>query len=339
MPLVSIICPCYNEEKNIGRCIESMLHQDMRLDSMELLFVDGNSTDRTREIVTSYVHRYPFIHLLDNPHRTAPYAMNIGIKAAKGEIVVRIDAHAAFPTNYISSLTHALQTLPNAANVGGVCRTIPAKNSAMCCAIAETMSHPFGVGNSMFRIGANEIMEVDTVPFGCYYKKQLEQIGMYDEELTRNQDDELNARIIQHGGVIYLLSSIQIDYIARDTLSKMSRMFYQYGLFKPLVNKKLSSPATLRQFVPPLFVLGTMIGIAMCFAFPVLWIVFTLVYCIYIAIGITVGVQLALKHKKILLSILIPLCFFVLHWSYGIGYWNGLYKVALNKPFNVSINR
>lgn len=339
MILVSVICPCYNEEKNIASCIESMLHQDNNLDSCELLFVDGNSTDRTREILTSYTDKYPFIHLLDNPHRTAPYAMNIGIRAAKGEIIVRIDAHASFPTNYISTLTHALQTLPNAANVGGVCRTLPAHDSGLCIAIAETMSHPFGVGNSMFRIGTKDVMEVDTVPFGCFYKKQLEKVGMYDEELTRNQDDELNARIIQQGGSIYLLPTIQIDYIARDKLSKMARMFYQYGLFKPLVNKKLSSPATLRQFVPPLFVLGTIVGFSLCIAFPIVWIAFALVYCVYICVGITSGIQLALKHKKGSLSLLMPLCFLVLHWSYGIGYWNGLYKVVLHKPFNVSINR
>ena len=339
MIIVSVICPCYNEESSIVACVESMLQQDFALDSMELLFVDGNSTDNTRNLLESFAAQYPQIRILNNPHRTAPFAMNIGIREAKGEFIVRIDAHSYFPVNYISSLIQAMRTLPNAANVGGVCRTIPAGPTARCIAISEAMSHPFGVGNSMFRIGVKKVKKVDTVPFGCFYKSQLEQIGMYDEELTRNQDDELNARIIQQGGYIYLIPTIQIDYIARNSLRKMASMFYQYGMFKPLVNKKLSYPATLRQFMPPLLIAGTIIGIILSVAFPILWIAFFTIYGLYAAVGVVIGIKLAIKHKILSLILLMPFCFLLIHWSYGLGYWNGLFRIAANKSFNVRINR
>ena len=142
-------------------------------------------------------------------------------------------------------------------NVGGVCRTLPASDSAMAKAIAVGMSHPLGVGNSHFRIGCRpEDRWVDTVPFGCYRREVFDRIGLFDEELVRNQDDELNLRLIKHGGRILLSPRIVCKYFARDSLAKLWRMYYQYGYFKPLVVRKVGGVMTLRQLLPPLFVLG-----------------------------------------------------------------------------------
>jgi glycosyltransferase involved in cell wall biosynthesis len=156
---VSIICPTYNEEKYIVQCLNSIIGQDYPLNKMEVFFFDGKSTDKTREIISEYVSKYEFIRLLNNPNRTAPYALNIDIREAKGEVIVRIDAHSDYPTNYISILVKYLFEL-NADNVGGICATHPQSHTAIAIYIAIGSNHPFGVGNSMFRIGAKNIMEV-----------------------------------------------------------------------------------------------------------------------------------------------------------------------------------
>ncbi len=311
--MVSVICPCLNEAKRIDTCLHSILRQDYDRSKLEVLFVDGMSTDSTREIIMRNTEQYPFVHLLDNPRHTAPFAMNIGIQAAQGEYIIRMDAHSVYPDNYISTLIRYLQTLPNAQNVGALCRTLPANRSKMAQAIAITSSHRFGVGNSHFRTGIDTISVVDTVPFGCWRKEWLIQIGGFDEELTRNQDDELNARTIQHGGSIYLIPDVAVDYYARENLSKTWNMFYQYGLFKPLVNKKLHRPATLRQFVPPLFVL-------FC------WTVLPIYACILICF--------ALWYHNIALLLTFP----AVHFSYGIGYWCGICKLLTHNSLQVTIN-
>lgn len=333
--MLSVICPIYNEEKYIGKCIESILAQDYPKDDLEVLFVDGMSTDRTREIVEEYAISYPYIRLIDNPKRIVPPAMNIGIRASKGNIIIRLDAHAIFPNNYFSQLVHSLITL-KADNVGGVCRTLPINDSVVCQSIASVLSSRFGMGNSHFRIGATEIMEVDTVPFGCFNRELFDRIGYFDEELIRNQDDEFNGRIIKNGGKIYLLPFLTIDYYARDTIKKVWKMFYQYGLFKPLVNKKLGSPATIRQFFPLCFVLGLLLGPLLGLFDMTFMYLYGLVILLYVGIAIYYSVRESLNIKRILTQVYI---YFVVHFSYGWGYLNGIYKLLFKKPFVVYANR
>lgn len=337
--MVSVICPIYNEEKYITKCIESVLEQDYPTEDLEILFVDGLSTDKTRKIVSDYATRYNQIRLLDNPHRIVPYAMNIGIKAAKGDIIIRLDGHVEYPTNYISKCVHYLMTLPNAENVGGVCQTLPCNERNISQAIAIALSTGFGMGNSSFRIGSTEIRKVDTVPFGCFRKSLFERVGYYDYELVRNQDDELNGRIIKNGGTIYLIPEIKTKYFSRDKICKIRRMFYQYGLYKPLVNKKLGSPATARQFVPLLFLLGIVLGgILSAFSIYIMYIYFA-VLALYLAIGLFIGCKYAVKYRRPMLTLLMPYVFANVHLSYGYGYLRGIYKILANKKFNVESNR
>lgn len=337
--MVSVICPIYNEEKYITKCIESVLEQDYPTEDLEILFVDGLSTDKTRKIVSDYATRYNQIRLLDNPHRIVPYAMNIGIKAAKGDIIIRLDGHVEYPTNYISKCVHYLMTLPNAENVGGVCQTLPCNERNISQAIAIALSTGFGMGNSSFRIGSTEIRKVDTVPFGCFRKSLFERIGYYDNELVRNQDDELNGRIIKNGGTIYLIPEIKTKYFSRDKICKIRRMFYQYGLYKPLVNKKLGSPATARQFVPLLFLLGIVLGgILSMFSIYIMYTYFA-VLALYLAIGLFIGCKYAVKYRRPMLTLLMPYVFANVHLSYGYGYLRGIYKILANKKFNVESNR
>lgn len=335
---VSIICPVYNEEKFIDRCIKSILEQDYPQDSLEVLFVDGRSTDRTRDIINSYLKDYPFMRLLDNPQQVVPYALNKGIGESKGEVVMRIDGHCTYPTNYVSELVRYLYEL-DADNVGGVWNTQPANDKAICQAIALASSHPFGVGGSMHKIGTSKIMKTDTVPFGCYKREVFEKIGLFDTELVRNQDDEFNGRLIKQGGKIYLIPQVIINYTARDTLGKMQKMYYQYGLYKPLVNKKLGAPATIRQFFPLLFLLGIIAGILLSLVSSIFFYAFIAVLTLYFLIGIVVGGMGAIRTGKAIMALLMPYVFLNIHLSYGWGYLKGLINIARNKTFNVKSNR
>ncbi len=333
--MLSVICPIYNEEKYIAGCIESILRQDYPKDDLEVIFADGMSSDRTREIVTEYAAKYPFIKLIDNPQRIVPTGLNAAIAASKGNTVIRLDAHAEYPTNYFSELTRQLEEL-NADNVGGVCITVPVNDSAKAKAIATVLGSRFGMGNSDFRVGASKVKQVDTVPFGCWPREIFNRLGMFDEELTRNQDDEFNGRITKSGGKIFLLPHVQIKYYARDKINKVGRMFFQYGLFKPLVNRKLGSPATLRQFVPPALVLWLFIGALIS----ILWHPFVWVYLgvtvLYLLLALFFSIKSSQSPKQILLQ---TTTYAVVHLSYGFGYIVGLYKLMTNKTFSAKINR
>lgn len=337
-PKVTIICPVYNEERYIGVCIDSIIAQDYPQDAMEVLFIDGRSKDNTAEIITEYSRRIDNIRLLDNEYQTVPYALNKGIRLSNSDVVIRIDGHCIYPSNYVSTLVKYLYEL-DADNVGAVWNTVPAKDTAMCHAIAIASSHPFGVGGSMHKIGVSDIMLADTVPFGCYRRDVFKRIGLFDTDLTRNQDDEFNARLTNNGGKIYIIPQLVINYTARDTIGKMCKMYFQYGLFKPLVNKKLGHPATVRQFFPMLFLLGIIFGgILSFFSNIILWM-YAAVLSLYILIGMIIGCKYAAKLKRPLLAVLMPYVFTNVHLSYGYGYLRGIYKILANKKFNVESNR
>lgn len=336
---LSVICPIYNEEKYIGPFLDSILQQDYPKDDMEILLVDGMSQDKTREIISTYAEKYPCLKLVDNPQQTVPYAMNNGIKNAKGNTIIRLDAHAEYPTDYFTKLCNNLEKLEGAENVGGVCITLPCNKTAVAVAIAECLSNKFGMGNSYFRVGASHVMSVDTVPFGCFRKSLFDKIGLYDTDMIRNQDDELNGRIIKSGGKIYLLPDVEIKYFARDKISKVRKMFYQYGLYKPLGNKKLGSPATIRQFFPLLFVVGLIFGLIFCFIFPVLWPFYAAVVLMHLLIGVFEGFKSARKTGKWGCVLIMPFIFLNMHICYGIGYLKGMYNLAFHKSFEVKANR
>ena len=334
--MLSVIVPIYQEEKYISKCIDSMLSQDYPKDDLEIILVDGMSKDRTREIVATYTAKYPFIRMIDNPERIAPCAMNRGIKEAKGDVIIRLDAHVYYPKNYFSLLVEKLNELPGAENVGALCNTLPVNDSITAQSIAAVLSSSFGMGNSHFRVGADKEMEVDTVPFGCFHRSIFDKVGLYDEELVRNQDDELNARIIKAGGKIYLIPQLVCEYYARDTAKKVYKMFYQYGVFKPLVNKKLGSPATVRQFFPLFFVLGLLVGPVVCLFLPVLWWAYFAVIMLWFILATSFSLKDSKNLKRILTQNWI---YFVVHFGYGWGYIVGIYKILFHRPFVVQVNR
>lgn len=335
---ISVICPIYQEEKFIGEFLSSILKQDYPKSHLEVLLIDGMSTDATRNIIQEYIQHYPFFRLLDNPQHTVPYALNRGIQEAKGEVIIRLDAHCKYPNNYFSRLVEQLYAL-NADNVGAVLNTLPAKPTPVCTAIAIGSSSAFGVGSSMCRIGTKEEIKTDTVPFGCYRREVFDRIGYFDEDLIRNQDDEFNARLIKHGGVIWLLPDLIIDYTARDSFAKMRQMYFQYGLFKPLVNKKIGAPTTIRQFFPAIFACCFIIGLVFSWFSKAILFLFALQLVSHLLAGLYIGAKSAVKYKMPQLLPLMPYTFFNMHMSYGLGYLLGIYKVVSHQSIYAKVNR
>lgn len=327
LPLVSVIIPTHNEALYIERCLFSVLRNRYPHTRLEILVVDGQSNDRTKDLVKKISATSPIIQLIDNPHRTVPYAMNIGIRAAKGDVIIRMDAHAHYDRQYIPLLVEWLEKL-QADNVGGVWVTHPGANTREAQAVAAVLSHPFGIGNAHYRLGIDAPMEVDTVPFGCYRREVFERIGLYDERFTRNQDDELNARLKRHGGKIYLIPGIRIDYYARERMGKMATMLYQYGYFKPLVGLVVGKPATLRQFAPPLFVLA-LVGLPLAgLGWRPFWYLWGAMVLAHSALNLRYSLKLAGERGSSLVPWLFR-GFLTAHLAYGWGYLRGIVDFAL----------
>src|SRR5438445_2856747 len=181
LPVVSIVVPCRNEAKYVGRMLDSILANEYPRDRLEVLVVDGRSDDGTRDVIMDYAGRHAVIQLIDNPMRTTPCALNLGISRARGAIIMRMDAHAYYPPNYIADLVAWLEQ-SDADNVGGAWLTVPADATATARAIAAVLAPPFGIGNAHYRLGTNEPRDVDTVPLGCFRRVVFERGGMSDEE-------------------------------------------------------------------------------------------------------------------------------------------------------------
>lgn len=328
-PFISIIVPCRNEETYIANVIRDIYNQTYPSDKLEVFIIDGESDDNTAKIVESVIPEYPNLHLLSNPKKIVPTGLNIGIKEAKGEVIVRLDAHCEYPKNYLEYLVENLYLL-NADNVGVAMIAHPRNNSLKARTIAKAISSPFGIGDSYHRTGLSKAIEIDSVPFGCYKREVFEKYGLFDEELIRNQDDEFNSRIVSQGGKIWLLPDIEIKYFARDSFDKIFRMFYYYGFFKPLVNKKVGEAATLRQFVPPVFVLSLIIGISLLLVQPLSGKVFLgLVLVPYLMINAFFSIKIAITERSVLMFFSLLFTFLGIHISYGIGYLRGVYRFMI----------
>jgi glycosyltransferase involved in cell wall biosynthesis len=323
--LVSIILPCRNEEKYIEKCIQSLINNQSADFQLEIIVVDGMSDDKTVEILEPYIRRFPFIKLLQNPEKTVPYAMNLGIAQAQGEYIVRVDAHAFYPENYVSTLVTHLITL-DADNVGALWKTDVLTKNKKTLAIKETLTHRFGVGNALFRTGIGKVTQVDTVPFGCYKKEVFTKYGLYDTHLTRNQDIELNKRIIRGGGKIYLLPNLECVYYARETFSAIAKNNYNNGLWNILTVKytKKFSSLSLRHFIPLLFILSLILPLLFGFLYaPLAWISAGSLF-LYLSFLTAICARLAVRKKLNFFYLIWG--FITLHFSYGFGSLIGIFK-------------
>lgn len=340
---VSVILPCRNEARAIGSCLQSIVESEYPKEQLELIVVDGRSDDGTREIVAEFSKNYSWIRLLDNERGITPAALNIGIRSSKSQIVIRMDAHTQYPPDYISKLVEWIER-SKADNVGGICITQPANPTSKAHAIAIGLSHPWGVGNSHFRIGVTAPKWVDTVPFGCYRREVFEKIGLFDERLIRNQDDEFNHRLIKSGGRILLVPEIVSYYAARESLLKIWTMYYQYGYFKPLAVRTVGAVMTIRQLVPSVFVMSSILTATLAPWSTLMAVLFGSIIASYGMMNLCIGVSIAVKGG-LRCGFWSTVVFPILHISYGLGYLKGLFdffilrKQAASDPLAFRLSR
>ncbi len=320
LPLVSAVVACRNEVAHIERCVRSLLDADYPPELLEVLVVDGQSDDGTRELVAGIAAREPRVRYVDNPRRITPVAFNRGIAAARGDVILIIGSHSHYPPSYTRVLVNWLVG-SGADVVGGVCHTQAARADAVPRAIAAGLSHHFGVGNAHFRTGVSAPRWVDTVAFGCYRRDVFTRIGGFDEELVRNQDDELNLRLGQHGGRLLLVPDVSSFYQARDSLGKLWRMYWQYGYYKPLVVRKVGGVLTMRQLVPALFVIAVMLSLV-ALATPLGAAPVALVLGGYGLASIVAALAASPRHGWSV-ALVLPVVFAVLHVGYGVGFLHG----------------
>lgn len=312
--------------------MDSIIANDFPKEKLEVFVVDGMSDDGTTSIVTKYSEAHSFIKVLSNPKKTTPIAMNMGIKESIGDYIIILSSHSKIDKNFLRLNVESLNKY-SADCVGGRLVTLPANKTLMAKAIAIAISHPFGVGNSYFRIGLQEPKYVDTVPFGCYKRETLNKIGIFDEDLVRNQDDELNLRLIKNGGKILLVPSIISEYVARDSLLKLWKMYYQYGYFKPLVAQKVGGVLTWRQLIPALMLSSFVVFGMLSFISHFFLTLFICILFLYLMANLFFSISEAAK-KGLKYLFVLPAVFSTVHFSYGIGYLKGIWDFILFKKQN-----
>lgn len=251
--LVAVVIPCRNEAGHIRRVIDSILASAHPRDRMEVVFVDGMSTDGTKEILQDAAREHPFIRVLDNPAMIAPTALNLGIKATRAQIIVRIDAHAEYPRDYIPRCVALLRSAPTNGNAGGAAWPVANGDSPWARSVAYVTSHRLGVGDSAFRTSVRP-GPVDTVPCGTFHRRVLETVGLFDERLTRNQDNELNARIIKAGYTVAFDPSIHIHYRNQPNLKGLVRQAWHSGMWNVYTLRLHPHTWKWRRYVPLAFV-------------------------------------------------------------------------------------
>lgn len=327
-PFVSIIIPCRNEEKHLPACLNSLIQQDYSKEKLEILVVDGKSEDKTKGIVEDYIKKYPYIRLFENPQKFTPHALNLGIKNAKGEIIMRADAHAEYAPSYVSQCVKYLQEY-NADNVGGVLKTVAGENTLVAKAIAIVLSHPFGTGGSRFRVGSKEIKWVETVFGGCYKREVFEKIGLFNEALIRSQDLELNLRLKKAGGKILLVPEITVFYYPKSKLTDFLKHEFRDGAWSIYPLRFSRTPFRLRHYLPLFFAIGLIGGAVLSAFFPCFLWLFLAVITVYLLISLLVSFLIAKKEKEWRYFFLLPVVFFSRHFAYGLGSFFALIKVLL----------
>jgi succinoglycan biosynthesis protein ExoA len=323
LPFVSVIVPVRNEERYVGECLTCLAGQDYPPDRFEVLVVDGRSTDRSREVAEPFLRNGAMdVRLLDNPDKTTARALNIGIKEARGELIARVDAHAAPAHDFLSESVAALRA-SGADAVGGPIRSVG--RGLVGEAIALAMSFPFGIGNAAFRYSERE-QYTDTVPFPTYRRDVFERVGLF-EDIAAGEDDEFHLRLGERGGRLLLTPRIGVVYHPRSSISGLVRQYFGYGRAKARVLSLHPGSTRLRQLVPPAFVAalgltGLLALLRGAFARP-----FLLVAGAYAAASLIASLVLA-RREGWRYMVLLPLVFACLHVSYGLGFLFGIGDVA-----------
>ncbi|MDO9547272.1 MAG: glycosyltransferase family 2 protein [Pelolinea sp.] len=319
LPFVSIIVPCYNEEKTIGLLLEAINQQQYPLEKIEVVIADAYSQDGTKEKILEFSRKNtsPLVLLVDNPPQTIPSGVNIAAKKASGEILIRLDAHSEPNPEYVNTSVELLMNKV-ADNVGGIWDIQPGESTCIAKAIARSAAHRLGVGDAKYRV-SKVAQYVDTVPFGAFFKNTFEKIGCFDETLLANEDYEFNARLKEHGGKIWLDPRIRSKYYARKTLKDLSKQYWRYGFWKYIMLQRYPTTIRWRQAIPPLFITSIGLLAVLSLFVPIARIILGVEFGAYFFSMLFIGFQTAITQKEIC-YILMPFAIITMHFSWGGGF-------------------
>jgi len=320
MALVSIIVPCRNERRYIESFINSVLEQDTVGFDIEILIADGESNDGTRQILEQIAIKEPRVWILNNPKRITPAGLNTAIAASVGEIIVRLDVHTTYASNYVRMCVETL-IKTEASNVGGPWCALG--KSYLQRVIALAFQSPFSAGGAKSHALDYE-GPVDTVYLGCWRRSVFQQFGFFDEELVRNQDDEHNLRILRGGGGIWQNPAIQSWYSPRSSIGALFRQYLQYGYWKVRVIQKHRLPASWRHLVPGAFVISLSIASIGALVHPWGQLALATLLGIYGTVSLAASLSTCARAKSFQFLPLLPPVFAAYHLGYGIGFLAGL---------------
>lgn len=330
MPKVTVIIPCYNEEATIGDTLSAIYHQTFPRADMETVIADSMSTDRTREVIAEFQRAHPdlAVRVVENPARSIPAALNRAIGAARGEIIVRMDAHAKPYPDYVENCVRALEE-GRGAVVGGVWEILPGASGWMAEGIAAAAAHPLGAGDAAYRLNP-EAGAVDTVPFGAYRKSLIGEIGGFDESLLTNEDYEFNVRVRRAGKTVWLDPRIRSVYFARPTFGALARQYARYGFWKARMLRRYPETLRWRQFLPPVFVAGVIFLLACSFWLPARLLLAGGLLC-YAGILVAAGAAASGRRRRPALLFGFPIAVAVIHFSWGGGFlWSMISSLGLS---------
>ena len=321
-PFVSIVIPMRNEAETIGALLDCVLDQDYPATRFEVLVVDGDSSDASTAAVERYAAHDPRVRLLSNPRRIVPTALNIAIRAARGDVICRIDGHTRVARDYVRVGVETLQRT-GADNVGGPMQAVG--GGWFGDAVAAATTSRFGIG-SYFHYGTEE-REVDTVYLGMWPRQVFERVGLFDEELVRNQDDEFNYRLRKAGGRVVLTPAMRSWYQNRQSVTGLLRQYYQYGQWKVRVLQKHPRQMSWRHFVPPAFVAALGGLTALSAIAPLASIAARGLFAVY-GVAVLAAAIRSQTRRGPAAWLATALAFVCIHLAWGAGFLHGLFIFA-----------
>lgn len=330
---LSVIIPCRNEELYILNTLKHIYNSDLTEIDLEVLLIDGMSDDNTILLLKENISQFPGLQIITNENQKTPFAFNIGIKHSTKKYIVTLGARHLVDRMYFINCLKEFARDSKIMCVGG--KSVAINNNEYSFAISKAMSSGFGVGYSNFR-SIIQSQEVDTVGTPIYDKRLFELIGNFDENLTRNQDDDFNFRLINSGYKIWMCIDALVYYIVRPSYTQLFSQFRQYGYWKVYVNKKHKSVTTTRQLVP-FFFFVFLISYPLQFLIPIYNLLYISVLLIYILANLMYSIKLVEKGRNMFM---ISSAFICLHIGYGLGYTQGLIDfLILNKKPSVTMEK
>lgn len=330
-PTVSIIVPCLNEQRTIGMLLDAIFNQTYPVEDIEVVIADGFSTDGTREVVEQFANEHASLSILlvDNPKRIIPAALNVSIEHARGDYIIRLDAHSIPEPDYVALCIETIQKT-GAANVGGAWEIKPAGEAWVARSIAAAASHPLGAGDARYRY-KGDAGEVHTVPFGAFQRSWVDRVGEFNETLLSNEDYEYNYRLRRAGGKIWFDPAIQSVYFARKDLRELMVQYLRYGYWKAMMLAQNPESLRWRQALPAGFVFGLITLSVLALALPFTRIFLAIYVGVYAAITIGFGLVEALRRLDLGIVFGFPLALWVMHFAWGSAFFGGIIAWLLRR--------